>query len=165
MQIKRIFRHFFYPHFRSGHFFPEKSLLAIEAAIGAIESVHQGEIVFAVEASLELRDLLRGLSARERAVQMFSNLRVWDTECNNGVLLYLLLADKDIEIVADRGVAARVAPEIWRMICGKIEWYFKSRRFEEGIIAGIDLIGRQLAEHYPAAAPASGELPDKPVVL
>lgn len=165
MQIRRFLRHVFCPHFRTESFFSRNSLLAIEDSIRRIEATHQGEIVFAVEASLSLRDLRRGLSARERAVEVFSDLRVWDTELNNGVLLYLLLADKDIEIVADRGVMRRADPTIWQKICSEIESCFRNRQFEQGVLTGIRLIGEQLAAHYPGDGGARSELSNRPVLL
>ena len=93
--------------------FPQTTLDAIEAAIRASETTHSGEIRFAIENSLAGSWVWRGKTGRERAIEVFSNLRVWDTEHNSGVLVYLLLADHDIEIVADRGIAARVDASDW----------------------------------------------------
>src|SRR5581483_5705279 len=107
MNITRLLRHLGTPRWQVRRKFPAASLAAIEAAIKHTEATHSGQICFAVEAALEIAPLLRGRSARERAVDVFSQLRVWDTEHNNGVLIYLLLADRDVEILADRGIHPR----------------------------------------------------------
>jgi uncharacterized membrane protein len=104
--------------------FPPRALEVIEQAIRDAEATHSGEIRFAVEHSLDLIKLLRGESAGERALAAFSELRVWDTEHNNGVLIYLLLADRDVEIVADRGIHARVGPDGWEAIARRMEAAF-----------------------------------------
>ncbi len=138
---------------------------AIEESIRASEATHHGQIRFAVEAALDLLPLLRNQSARGRAIDVFSLLRVWDTEHNNGVLIYLLLADRDVEIVADRGVSRLVAPAAWERICREMERAFRDRRFEEGVLAGIEAVGAHLVRHYPGASKRPNELPDAPVVL
>ena len=140
-------------------------MTAIEAAIGESETSHYGEIRFAVEAALDVRSLLEGKSARERAVEVFSQLRVWDTERNNGVLIYLLLADRRVEIVADRGIHRDVGPPGWDKICREMERSFKQEDFELGVLSGIHAIAEHLARHYPASSANENELPDKPIVL
>ena len=137
----------------------------IEAAIRASEMTHHGQIRFAVEAALDLLPLLRNQSARGRAIDVFSLLRVWDTEHNNGVLIYLLLADRDVEIVADRGVSHLVAPAEWERICRDMERAFRDGRFEEGVLAGIRAVSAHLVRHYPGESKSLNELPDQPVVL
>jgi uncharacterized membrane protein len=109
--------------------------------------------------------LLRNQSARGRAIDMFSLLRVWDTEHNNGVLLYLLLADRDVEIVADRGISRHVAPDEWERICREMERAFRQGRFEEGVLAGIRTVSAHLVRHHPGEGKRLNELPDAPVVL
>jgi uncharacterized membrane protein len=127
--------------------FPAPLLQAIEQAIREGESMHAGQIRFAVEHSLDLPYLLRGVSARARAVDVFSLLRVWDTEHNNGVLIYLLLADRDVEIVADRGVHARVGAEGWEQICRAMEAAFRRGDFEGGVLGGIRAVSEHLQRH------------------
>lgn len=145
---------------------PPDALDAIERAIQAAESRHPGEIRFAVEPALPPAALARGLSARDRAIQVFGELRVWDTEHNNGVLVYLLLADRDVEIVADRGVAGgRVAQSEWDACCRAIEEPLRAGRFREGVIAGVEAVAALLARHPPAAPDAGNELPDRPALL
>ncbi|MGH8769306.1 MAG: TPM domain-containing protein, partial [Burkholderiales bacterium] len=113
MKLARMLRHLTMPQWRAGQVLPRGALLRIENAIAASESRHSGQIRFAVENALDLQSLLRGESARERAVEVFAALRVWDTESNNGVLIYLLLADRDVEIVADRGIHEKVGGRAW----------------------------------------------------
>jgi uncharacterized membrane protein len=144
--------------------FPARTMDAIEAAIRQSEAGHAGQIRFAVEHSLDLPELLRGLTARERAIDAFSHLRVWDTEHNNGVLIYLLLADRDVEIVADRGIHLKVR-EGWEPICQRMEESFRAGEFESGALFGVRAVGEKLAAHFPRRAGAGNELPDRPVVL
>jgi uncharacterized membrane protein len=145
--------------------FPGDTLTAIDRAIKASEATHRGEIRFVVEGALDIVPLLRGQSARERAIDVFSQLRIWDTEHNNGVLIYLLLADREMEIVADRGIDAKVGPREWERICRKMEDAFRQADFKGGGIGGIQEVTRHLAEHFPAIGDDRNELPDKPVVL
>ena len=145
--------------------FPRDTLTAIDKAIKASEAMHRGEIRFAVEGALHIEPLLRGQTARERAINVFSQLRIWDTEHNNGILIYLLLSDRDVEIVADRGIDAKVGPQEWERICRGMEAAFRRADFEGGGIGGIKEVTRLLAEHFPAAGDDRNELPDKPVVL
>jgi uncharacterized membrane protein len=163
MKLKRILRHYAMPGWWVKRLFPAPALRNIEAVIRATEKTHAGEIRFAVESALGTASLLRGTSARERALEIFSRLRVWDTAHNNGVLIYLLLADRDVEIVADRGVHEKVGTEEWERICRQMEDHFRAGRFEEGVTAGIRAIGAQLQRHYPGGD--KNELPDAPVVL
>jgi len=145
--------------------FPRDALMAIEKAIKASEATHRGEIRFVVEGALHIDPLLRGQTARERAIDVFSQLRIWDTERNNGVLIYLLLADRDVEIVADRGIHEKVGAREWERICRKMEAAFRQADYEGGVIGGIQEVTRHLAEHFPPIGDDRNELPDKPVVL
>ena len=165
MNIKRIVKHLMMTHWQVNRAFPRPTLIAIEQAIKAGETAHVGEIRFAVEGALDVTPLFRGQSARERAIEMFSHLRVWDTEHNNGVLIYLLLADRDVEIVADRGIHAKLHSQEWEEVCRKMETAFKQADYEGGVISGIRAVTRHLAEHFPAVGAGRNELPDKPVVL
>ncbi|MDE2310943.1 MAG: TPM domain-containing protein, partial [Betaproteobacteria bacterium] len=129
------------------------------------EAKHNGQIRFAVEAALELAPLLAGQTAQQRALEVFSRLRVWDTEHNNGVLIYLLLADRDVEIVADRGIHVRLGTEIWEAICREMEAAFREGRFEAGVFAGIHAVGEHLSRHFPPRSGKPNEMPDSPVML
>ncbi|MDP2761464.1 MAG: TPM domain-containing protein [Sideroxyarcus sp.] len=165
MDFKRIMRHLSTGRATVRRVSPSHTLDAIERAIRATEALHDGQIRFAVEASLELAPLLAGQTAQQRAVEVFSTLRVWDTEHNNGVLIYLLLADRDVEIVADRGVHAKVGQTVWEEVCQEMETAFRQGKFEEGVIAGIHSVGAHLARHYPQVGTKINELPDRPVLL
>ena len=164
MDLSRIVRHLFATIWSVRRAFPQSSLDAIERAIQNTEATHEGQVRFAVEHALDLPPLLAGQSARERAVEVFSHLRVWDTEHNNGVLIYLLLADRDVEIVADRGIHAHVGAG-WESICRGMEERFRNGEFEAGVVEGIRAVGDHLAHHFPSQRGGANELPDKPVVL
>ena len=165
MNIRRVVRHLFTPHWIVQRAFPWPVLKAIEQAIAASEKKHDGELRFAVEAALHPGPFWRGETTRARAVELFSALRVWDTAHNSGVLIYVQLVDRRIEIVADRGINARVAQQEWDAICRRMETAFRQRRFEDGALAAIGEITALLAEHFPPLDDNPNELPDQPVVL
>ncbi len=165
MDLKRIARHLFALPGAVARALPPSAMKAIEQAIKRCEAGHRGEIRLAVEAALDGAALFAGQSARSRALDVFSQLRVWDTEHNNGVLIYLLLADRNIEIVADRGIHAKVPAQEWEVICRRMEAALARGEFAPGIIAGIEEVSRHLAQHFPARVGDANELPDKPVVL
>lgn len=166
MDFKRVLRHLFTGPLAVRRAFPATALTAIEHAIAQSEFGNHGEIRFAVEPALDMLPLVRATSARERAIEVFSQLRVWDTEYNNGVLIYLLLADHDVEIVADRGIDARVGSKKWEVICRQMETSFRQGQFESGVIEGIRAIGDHLKEHFPLErGGGQNELPDQPVIL
>src|SRR3979490_1828256 len=145
--------------------FPPVAMRSIERAIGEEERRHAGQLRFAVEASLPLGELLRGVQSRERAVEWFGRVGVWDTEHNAGVLIYLLLADRRVEIVADRGIHSKVGSAAWEAICGEMQREFARGQFERGVVIGVRAISDLLAAHFPPSGDGRNELPDKPVVL
>ena len=163
MKLLRVLRHLFYPDWLVRRAFPVAAMRRIETAIRDSEARHRGELRFAVEANLDLFPLLRGQSAREQAIEIFGRLQVWDTEENNGVLIYLLLADRDVEIVTDRGIASVVPQEEWEAVCCEMERRFRAGWFEEGVLYGIAEIGRRLQAHYPVDRENPNELPDRPI--
>jgi uncharacterized membrane protein len=165
MRIRRIGRHLLEHRWRVRRIFPRRVLAAIEQAIKAGEATHSGQIRFVVEGALDGKPLFRDQPARERALDIFSHLRIWDTAHNNGVLIYLLLADRDVEIVADRGIDARVGAAGWQKICADMETDFRAGDFEGGVIKGIEAVSRQLAGHFPKHGGGPNELPDAPVVI
>ena len=165
MDLKRTFKHLFAPDWLVYRAFPRAALMRIEAAIKQSEAVHRGELRFAVEAGLDLLPVLRGLTPRQRALDVFSRLRAWDTEENSGVLIYVQRVDRDIEIVADRGISAKVGQAQWDAICHRMEEAFRARRFEAGVLEGIAEITMLLTAHFPARRENPDELPDRPVVL
>jgi uncharacterized membrane protein len=165
MGIGRIGKHLIEHRWRVKRLFPQRVLDAIEQAIKAGETTHAGQVRFVVEGALDGRPLLRGQTARGRALEMFSHLRIWDTAHNNGVLIYLLLADRQVEIVADRGIDAKVGASGWQKICADMEADFRAGNFGSGSIRGIEAVSRQLARFYPAHGKGPNELPDAPVVM
>ena len=165
MGIKRIGKHLLEHRWRVRREFPPRVLSAIEQAIKAGEATHSGQIRFVVEGALDGVPLFSNQPARERALDVFAHLRIWDTHHNNGVLIYLLLADRDVEIVADRGIDAKVGHAGWETICRAMETDFRAGRFEQGVIKGIEAVSRELARYFPHVAGGPNELPDKPVVI
>ncbi|MDD2721688.1 MAG: TPM domain-containing protein [Gallionella sp.] len=165
MNLKRVIRHLSSGQATVRRVFPASAMGTIEAATGVAEARHDGQIRFAVEAALELSPLLSGQTARQRAIEVFAQLRVWDTEHNNGVLIYLLLADRKVEIVADRGIHARLGQSVWERICRNMEAEFRAGRFESGVLAGIQEVGDHLSLHFPARVGKPNEMPDAPVIL
>ncbi len=165
MKLGRIARHLLVPHWVAIRPFPAPVLGRIESAIGSSEAKHDGELRFGVEGGLDPAALWRGQSPRGRAVELFARLRIWDTEHNSGVLIYVQLVDRTIEIVADRGINAKVDQASWDGICRRMEAAFRQRQFEQGALAAIDEVTALLARHFPPAGINPNELPDKPVVL
>ncbi len=165
MNVKRIMKHLLATDGQVGRAFPSGALNKIEAAIKASESAHAGEIRFAVEGGLDGAPLFKGQSARDRAIELFSQLRVWDTEHNTGVLIYLLLADRAVEIVADRGIHAKVDAQEWSQVCRQMEAAFRQSNFEAGVVSGVQAVTQHQVKHFTAGSRNANELPDKPVVL
>jgi uncharacterized membrane protein len=163
MRWPRLFRHWLHPDWLTRLAFPAAALDRIEAAVAEAERVQGAELRFVVEGALDTPALLRGVSARERALQVFSDLRVWDTEHNNGVLIYLLLADHDVEIVADRGLNGRVDADQWRAVCAQMETCFARGDYTQGALLGIERVAALLAQHYPAKP--VGELENRPALM
>lgn len=165
MGLTRIGKHLVEHRWRARRAFPKEALDRIEQAIKAGEAMHSGQVRFVVEGALDGMPLFTGQSARERALDIFSHLRIWDTAHNNGVLVYLLLADRDVEIVADRGIDSKVGAAGWQKICAAMESDFRSGNFSGGVIKGIAAVSRQLAIYFPKQGAGPNELPDKPVVI
>jgi uncharacterized membrane protein len=167
IRLRRALRHVFTSPRALHRALPAAAIERIAQAIRQAEAGHQGEIRFVIEAALPWSYLRRNAPPRERALMMFSKLRVWDTEHNNGVLLYVNLADRAVEVVADRGIAARVPRAQWQAICHQARDHFREDRLEPGAITAIEAIGAVLAEHFPLAAgeKRGNELPDQPVLL
>jgi uncharacterized membrane protein len=140
-------------------------LREIERRIGDVERVHPGELRFVVEHALELGDLLVGLTSRERALELFGLLRVWDTELNSGILIYVLHAEHAVEVVADRGIAQRVPQAEWDALCRVMEKEFRAGRYGEGALAAINGAASLLEKHFPAQTGGRNELPDQPLLL
>ena len=146
--------------------FPQESLDKIQAAIAASEQDHLGEVCFVIEGGLPWFETFAFRNARDRAEAAFARLRVWNTEGNTGVLLYILLAEQAIEIVADRGIAAKVAPQQWRSICAELEQACRDGNHAAGTLVAIASIHALLTEHFPASGKSNpDELPNQPVIV
>lgn len=164
-KLIRYFKHLFFARFQIAQRFPKRSMNAIETAIRESEKLHMGELRFVVESSLEWQDLFAGLTSRERALQVYSQLRIWDTEQNSGVLIYLLLADRRIEIVADRGINSRVDKVKWINVCQDIESQLRLGNFESGVLLGVSEITDLLQQNFPAQVHNPNDLPNRPLVI
>ncbi len=165
MTIARICKHAVSAH-AARRMFPSAALDAIQKAIAAGEARHQGQVCFAIEGALPFGEVLRKRTPRARAHEVFAHLRVWDTQHNSGVLIYLLVADRAIEIIADRGIAARVPESEWAAICAHMRESFLAGDFVAGAIGGVTAVSDILAQHFPANGNhVANELPDRPVLL
>lgn len=165
MNVKRIASHLLFSDWKMHRAFNSGCLKAIEAAIHHSEQLHAGEIRFAVEGGLEGVQLLKGQTSRERAIEVFSQLRVWDTEHNNGVLIYVLLADRAVEIVADRAVDAKAGNATWTAVCQDMQRDFSDSAFQAGALKGVGAVAGVIGMHFPSLGTRDNELPDAPVVL
>ena len=165
MSVARTLRHLFATRAGTRRRFTDAVDATIESAIRAAETRTSGEIRFVIETALDLPELWSGIAPRERALQVFSQLQVWDTELRNGVLLYVLAADRDVEIVSDRGAATRISPAEWESVCRLIEEHFRAGRFQEGAVAGVEAVGRLLEREFPVRSGDRDELPNQPTLL
>jgi len=166
-RIARLIRHRLWDEADAHRALPADALARLKDQVARSETRHSGEIRICVEAGLPLRYLWRRATARERALALFGKLHVWDTEHNNGVLIYLLLAEQRVEIVADRALAQRITRDEWQRLVDSMAAAFRESRFEQGLgeaVAGVDEL---LFEYFPlpAGAPRDNELPDAPLIL
>jgi hypothetical protein len=148
--------------------FPPDSLLRLETLIRLSEARHLGELRVCIEGGLGWAGLRQGLTPRARAIELFSQLRVWDTAHNNGVLIYLLLAEHRIEILVDRGLSSQVDPQVWQAMTLSLSEHFKSGNFEAGLTEAIDQVGQWMRRLYPVAdhhPDNPNELPNAVVIL
>lgn len=166
MNFKRFIKHLFTTEIALKRHFTDESLARITSAIAAAERDHRGEIRFAVEAALEPVQLLKNLSPRERALEIFSQLRVWDTELNSGVLIYVLFADRAVEVIADRGIFDKTAQNhCWENIVKTMEKAFSAGDFEAGSLAGIRAVSDELIRYFPSNGHNPDELPNDVVLV
>ncbi|HWT27915.1 MAG TPA: TPM domain-containing protein [Methylophilaceae bacterium] len=164
-RLKRHIQHLLSAPWQVHRYFSRQALTNIKAAIRDSERQHAGQIRFAVEVGLHPYALWQGKTPRQRAIELFARLGVWDTAHNNGVLIYLLLADHDVEIVADRGIHAHVGATQWEHVCREMESMFRRGEFEAGVLFGIERIGTLLSQHFPPEHDQANELSDAPVLL
>lgn len=165
MELARFWRHVLMSPLEARRRFPAATLDALQARIAASERRHRGEIRFVVEAELTTGQLWREVASRDRAREVFAAHGVWNTAENNGVLVYVLLADRRVEIVADRGIAERVAAGEWAGVCRMMEEHFRAGRFEAGSLAGVDAVSELLARHFPGGGERPNELEDRPALI
>jgi uncharacterized membrane protein len=151
VDLTRICKHFSMTPWRLRRVFPRATLQAIERAINNCESLHGGTICFVVEGALHGAALYHGESPRERALEVFARQRLWDTEHRNGVLIYVLLADRAVEIVADRGAHLKVGAPAWQCVCRDMEELFGKGRYQEASLSAIEAVGSHLARSFPSA--------------
>lgn len=173
--ISRLFKHLVSNPWQVKRHFSAQALRNIEYAITASEKTHMGEMRFVVEAGLHPYEIVFNKTPRKRAIELFGRLNIWDTEYNNGILIYLLLADRDVEIVADRGINQHVSHANWEVICHTMEAQFRRGEFEAGVMQGIAEIGTLLTRHFPennaqvsknkVTKKRRNELSDKPLIL
>jgi uncharacterized membrane protein len=165
MGMGRSLRHLFASRWLTRRRFTDGVDAAIEAAIKAAEARTSGEIRFVIETAIDPAAAWRGLAPRERAHEVFAQFRVWDTELRNGVLIYVLVADRDVEIVADRAAAASVPPSGWEHAARVMEDHFRAGRFREGAIAGVESVAGLLEKQFPVRGGNRDELPNQPALL
>jgi uncharacterized membrane protein len=163
--VRRLASHLLSFRSRLDRDFDADTRTAIREAVEASERTHRGEIRFAVEPRLAAASVWKGKTARQRALELFSSLGVWDTAENSGILVYVLLADRRVEIVADRGYAGGVTEEQWRDVCHTIEGAYRERRFREGSVQGVHECARHAARLFPLRGLDANELTDEVVVL
>lgn len=163
--VIRLFWHLVSNPWQVRRCFSVEAMRRIEQAIAVSERSHNGEVRFVVEAGLHPYEILFKKTPRKRAIELFGRLNIWDTEHNNGILLYLLLADKDVEIVADRGIDRLVGYDNWDAICRDMESLFKKGEYEAAVLQGIAKISAYLQRHFPHETSRKNEISDKPLVL
>lgn len=164
MKLGRILKHLIVPSWVRGRAFSADTLAAIDAALGESRKWHRCEIRVVVEGSRGVAALLRGESVRARALALFSRLNVWDTEENNGVLLYIQWLDRKIEVVADRGLAARIPQAEWDRLCRCLEYVFREGDYRGGAVMAVREVGLILATYFPAPGINPATLPNRPVL-
>jgi uncharacterized membrane protein len=165
MKLRRLIRHLISTRWSTRRHFTPAVRAAIERAIRECEAHHAGEIRFVVESAFDIPELWHDLAPRRRAWQLFGQLGVWDTARNNGVLIYVLMADRAVEIIADRGIATHVPEPEWQTVCRQMQQHYRDGRFREGSVAGIEGVGSLLGRHFPGESHGDHELPSQPVLL
>lgn len=165
MKPMRLLKHLLLPDWFVRRVFSAADLAAIGNAVAACEKLHRGELRFVVEGPLPLSVLWHGMPARARAVELFAQQRVWDTAENSGILIYVQLVDRKVDILADRGIAARVPQAEWDAICREMEKSFSDGQWRAGALRAVTRAGELLANHFPAGDDNPNELPDQPLVL
>ncbi|HET8705023.1 MAG TPA: TPM domain-containing protein [Pseudomonadales bacterium] len=162
---QRLIKNFFITPIHAQRCFPKSALERIHSAIVQSEKQHRGEIRFVLEHALSTGEVMREASARDRATLYFSKLKIWDTEDNTGVLIYVLLAERSIEILADRGINKAVGQAFWDEVCLAMQQDFRAQNYEQGVVKAIATITQELIKHFPATGNNPNELPDQPLIV
>ena len=162
MRIGRLIRHLTAMSWRTRTRFPRSTLEAVEAAIASVERMHAGTVCLVIETALPVREVLEGLTPRMRACRLFASLRLWDTDTRNGVLIYVLAADRSLEIVADRGLSERIGAADWEAVCRTMQTHFRQGRYRAGTIAAVEAVGGLLARQFPVDRVPPGGPPSHP---
>ena len=159
--LLRFIRHFMASYWQVRQQFPPVTQKAIMQAIASAETQHAAEMRFVIEAALTPLQLMQGVTPRQRALEVFSQLRIWDTEHNNGVLIYLLLGDHAIEIIADRGIQQRVQDQnAWPPIIDTLQQAFAAHQYQSGAVAAVEAVAQHLSSHFPRSDNDQNELSD-----
>jgi uncharacterized membrane protein len=161
----RALRHLLSTRNEAERAFPAATLAAIAEAITLGEQTHRGEVRLVVEKSLPLSAVWEGVSNRQRAIALFADYGIWDTEDNCGVLIYVNLADRQVDIVADRGINSRIAPATWQAICNTMTAGFAQGRFHDATLDAVGQVNALLRQHFPSNGARPNELPDRPLML
>ncbi|MGH8852661.1 MAG: TPM domain-containing protein [Telluria sp.] len=164
-RIGRAWRHLASSSRDAKRAFPEETLTAISQAITGGEQTHRGEVRLIVEKALPFDDAWGGVSNRQRALALFADYGVWDTEDNCGVLIYINLAEHKVDIVADRGIDRKIDSSTWQAVCRTMTVGFKAGQFHDATLAAVDQVNALLRQHFPADGTGRNELPDKPLML
>jgi uncharacterized membrane protein len=164
-RIARAWRHVSSSTAQARRAFPRATLDAIAAAIAAGEQTHRGEVRLVVEKGLPFDEVWEGVSNRQRALDLFADYGVWDTEDNCGVLIYINLAEHKVDIVADRGIDRKIDAATWQAICQTLTAGFKQGQFHQATLAAIDAVNALLRQHFPANGSRPNELPDQPILI
>jgi uncharacterized membrane protein YgcG len=164
-KFSRALRHLCTTRYSGKKAFPCATLTAIQQAIADGESLHRAEIRLIVEPSLELSEIFAGVSSRQRAHELFSQYRIWDTEENAGILIYIELADHQVEIVADRGIASLIPNHYWHAICKTMTEGFAQGKYHDSVLQGLQQLNAVLQEHFPEQDRQANQLSNKPILL
>jgi uncharacterized membrane protein len=163
--IGRALRHMSSTRAKAARAFPPAALDAIAQAVTAGEQTHRGEVCVIIEKALPLQAIRAGVDNRQRALALFADYGVWDTEDNCGVLIYINLADRKVDIVTDRGIGRTIPASTWEAICAALTQGFAQGRFQEATLQALRDVNTLLATHFPAKGSRPNQLPDRPRML
>jgi uncharacterized membrane protein len=164
-RCSRVLRHWRSSKADAQRAFPDSTLEAVAQAITAGEQTHRGEVRFIVEKALPTDEVWDGVTNRQRALALFADYGVWDTEDNCGVLIYVNLAEHKVDIVADRGIDRKIDAATWQAVCRTMTEGFKQGNYHDATLAAVEQVNTLLRTHFPANGARPNELPDSPIML